>query len=374
MSPGHGKVSVLYLSSSSGPGGAEQMLCSLAASLDRTRFRPIVGLFRPGWLKEQCESLGIDIHIFPNGGMLHAEWVKACVRLIRREHVAIIHAHEFDANVHGTLVAFLTGTPIIATVHGKHYYWTALRRRIAYRVVSRYAAMVAVSHDLKDFIAQRVGIPRNRITVVHNGVSALPPISQEDVHICKAELEIPSDDQVIGIVGSLYSVKGHRYLFDAVPDVLERFPDTTFLVVGRGELEVALKEQVERLGVAKKVMFLGLRQDVSRLLAIMDIFALPSLSEGLSMAILEAMMAGKPIVATRVGGNPELIEEGRTGLLVEPENSQALVKALERLLESKQATRQMGMCGREKAQREFGVNEMVRQYAGLYMAHVRCVR
>jgi len=371
VSPGHAKVSVLYLSSSSGPGGAEQMLCSLAASLDRTRFRPIVALFRPGWLKEQCESLGIETYIFPSGGIFQSEWIKACVHLVRRENVTIIHAHEFDANVQGTLAAFLARTPIIATIHGKHYYWTALRRRIAYRFISRYATMVAVSHDLKEFIAQKLGIVRDRIKVVHNGVSPLPPISHEDANSFRTKLGIPPCDQVVGVVGSLYSVKGHRFLFEAVPCVLQRFPDTTFLIIGRGELEVALKEQVERLGVGKKVMFLGLRHDVPQLLAAMDIFALPSLSEGLSMAILEAMMAGKPVIATRVGGNPELIEEGRTGLLVESESSQALVKALEILLCNRDVARQMGIAGREKAQSEFGVDGMVRQYAALYMVHAK---
>lgn len=346
------------------------MLCSLAASLDRTRFRPIVALFRAGWLQEQCENLGIETHIFPNGGFLQSEWVKACIRLVRREKVAIIHAHEFDANVHGTLAAFLARTPIVVTIHGKHYYWTALRRRLAYRAISRYATVVAVSRDLKEFIAREVGITRDRITVVHNGVNPLSPISQEDRDHCRAELGIPPCDQVIGAVGSLYSVKGHRFLIDAVPQVLKRFPDTTFLIVGRGELEVALKEQTERLGVANKVMFLGLRQDVPRLLAVMDIFALSSLSEGLSMAILEAMTAGKPIVATRVGGNPELVEEGRTGFLVESQSSQALVTALEILLGNRDTARQMGLCGREKAGREYGVEGMVREYVALYEAHV----
>lgn len=366
---GGGKIPVLYLSSSSGPGGAERVLCSLAASLDRTRFRPIVGLFRAGWLQEQCENLGIETHIFPSGGFLQSEWIKTCVRLVRHEQIAIIHAHEFDANVHGTVAAFLARTPIVATIHGKHYYWTALRRRLAYRLISRYATVVAVSHDLKEFVAQEVGIARDRITVVHNGVNPLSSISQEDRDCCRVELGIPPCEQVVGAVGSLYPVKGHRFLIDAVPQVLRRFPDTTFLIIGRGELEAALKEQAERLGVASKVMFLGLRQDVPRLLAVMDIFALPSLSEGLSMAVLEAMTAGKPIVATRVGGNPELVEEGRTGLLVESQSSQALVTALELMLGSRDTARQMGACGREKARREYGVDGMVRQYVALYQAH-----
>lgn len=342
------------------------MLCSLAASLDRTRFRPIVALFRAGWLQEQCENLGIETHIFPSGGFLQSEWVKTCIRLVRREKVAIIHAHEFDANVHGTLAAFLARTPIVATIHGKHYYWTALRRRLAYRAISRYATVVAVSQDLKDFIEKKVGIGRERIKVIYNGVTPLPKYSEAERLACRAEFDIPEGDQIVGVVGSLYPVKGHRFLVEAIPRVLGRFPDTTFLFIGRGELEVPLKEHVQRLGVERKVLFLGLRQDVPRLLSLMDVFALPSLSEGLSMAILEAMTASKPVVATRVGGNPELVLHLETGLLVPSEDSLAFAKGLEQVLGDNALAQRMGLAGRRRAGQYFGLDTMVENYETLY--------
>lgn len=370
MSPGHEKVSVLYLSSSSGPGGAEQMLCSLAASLDRTRFRPIVGLFRPGWLKEQCEQQGIETHVFPVGGLLHGAWISACTRLVREERVALIHAHEFDANVHGTLVAAITGVPIVATVHGKHYYWTKFRRRVAYRFVSRFATMVAVSQNLKAFIGQKVGIDQTRIKVIYNGVKPLPEYSEGNILGCKAELGIPEGDQIVGVVGSLYPVKGHRFLVEAIPHVLAKFEHTTFLFIGRGELEVGLKEHVQKLGVEKKVLFLGLRQDVPRLLSLMDVFALPSLSEGLSMAILEAMTAGKPVVTTRVGGNSELVLHLETGMLVPPEDSQALAEGLERVLGDNALAQRMGLAGRGRAGQYFGLHTMVKNYETLYQGSI----
>lgn len=370
MSSGHGKVSVLYLSSSSGPGGAEQMLCSLAASLDRTRFRPIVGLFRPGWLKEQCEQQGIETHVFPVGGMLHGAWISACTRLVREERVALIHTHEFDANVHGTLVAAITGVPIVATVHGKHYYWTKFRRRVAYRFVSRFATMVAVSQNLKDFLGQKVGIDQTRIRVIYNGVNPSPEFLKGNILGYRAELGIPEGDQIVGVVGSLYPVKGHRFLIEAIPHVLAKFQRTTFLFIGRGELELDLKEHVQKLGIEKKVLFLGLRQDVPRLLSLMDVFALPSLSEGLSMAILEAMTAGKPVVTTRVGGNSELVLHLETGVLVPPEDSRALAEGLERVLGDNALAQRMGLAGRRRAAQYFGLHTMVKNYEMLYQGSI----
>lgn len=366
MSRRVGKLSVLYLSSSSGPGGAEQMLCSLASSLDRTQFRPIVGLFRPGWLMEQCEKRGIETHVFPIGGPLHGDWIRACTRVVRKERVALIHAHEFDANVHGALVATITRTPIVATVHGKHYYWSKFRRRLAYRLVSRFASMVTVSQNLKDFIAEKVGVDQSRIKVIYNGVKPSPEYSQADLIECRAELGIPGGDQIVGVVGSLYPVKGHRFLIEAIPNILAKFEGTTFLFVGRGELEGSLKELVRRLRVEKKVIFLGLRQDVPRLLSLSDVFVLPSLSEGLSMAILEAMTAGKPVVATRVGGNPEVVLHSQTGVLVPPEDSIALEEGLGQLLGDKALAEQMGLAGRKRAGQYFALSTMVENYQTLY--------
>jgi len=230
------------------------------------------------------------------------------------------------------------------------------------------ATMVAVSHDLKEFLADRVRIDRRRISVIHNGVGSLPSVAPNEADQCRRELGIPSGTQVIGVVGSLYPVKGHQFLLDALPSVVKRFPHIRLVVVGRGELEAELKARAQVLGLGEHVLFLGLREDVPRLLAIFDIFVLPSLSEGLSMAILEAMTSSKPVVTTRVGGNAELVEDGATGLLVEPRNPSALGQALEQLLADEGKATAMGRRGCEKALREFSVDRMARRYEDLYAA------
>lgn len=357
---------ILYLSTSSGPGGAERVISNLSASLDPARYRAILCLFRPGWIQEHTENRGVRTYVIPTQGMFDWRWVLRVKRLLKDEHVDLIHAHEFDANVQGTFVAALSGVPLVATVHGKNYFWEKLRRRLAYQWVSRNATMVAVSENLKQFIVEKVGVDSGHVKVVYNGVDLLPHCGPADIDQCRKELDLPTGDQIVGVVGNLYPVKGHQYLIAAIPAVLAKCPNTTFIFAGRGQLEGELKEQAHQLGVAQKVRFLGLRQDIPRILAVLHAFVLPSLSEGLSMAILEAMVAGKPVIATDVGGNPELVEDSETGYLVPSQNSQALADRLISLLMNRDRALQFGKVGQLRAQGQFSLRTMVREYQAIY--------
>ena len=338
----------------------------LAGTLDRNRFRSVACLPRPGWLKDQLERQGIDTHVLKMNGMFDLEWVRKACQLVRREGVSLIHAHEFDGVTHGSLVARLVGVPCVATVHGKNYYWERRRRRLAYRVVSRIATMVAVSEDLKRFITGTVGVPAERIKVIYNGQEVFPPVAPEQRRRLRAELGLEEDERVVGMVGSLYPVKGHEYLLAAIPQVLRSYPHTTFLIVGRGELDLPLKEKVNRYGLKNRVRFLGLRDDVPALLSLMDIFVLPSLSEGLSIALLEAMAAGKPVIATDVGGNAEVVVDGETGFLVPPRDSDGLAGKICLLLGGNPRSRRMEENSRRRVQQYFSFEAMVNKYQDLY--------
>ena len=196
------------------------MISTLTAALNRDQFRIIVGLFRPGWLQVECEVLGVKTFVMPLAGPLKLQWFRACLRLLRRERVALIHAHEFSAILCGWIVATLAGVPFVATVHGKNYFWEKLRRRVAYRLVSRHGTMVAVLQDLKRFVCEKVGIAEKRVQVIYNGVAQAQKVTVEEAQKCKAELGISGCYPVLGVVGSLYPVKGHRFLLDAMPEVL----------------------------------------------------------------------------------------------------------------------------------------------------------
>ena len=371
MSQSNTIKTILFLSTSSGPGGAERVISNLAASLDPAKYRAVLCLFRPGWIQERSESRGVRTYIIPTQGMMDWRWVLRVMKLLQQEQVDLIHAHEFDANVQGTFAAMMSGVPLVATVHGKNYFWEKSRRRLAYRWVSRRATMVAVSENLKQFIVEKVGVSTGRVKVLYNGVDALPHCDRAEVDECRKELGLPKDDQIVGVVGNLYPVKGHQYLIDSIPAVLESCPNTSFVFAGRGHLETELKVQVHRLGLDSRVHFLGLRQDIPRVLAMLDVFVLPSLSEGLSMAILEAMIAGKPVVATQVGGNPELVIDGETGFLVPPRDSQALASSVVTLLTNRQQAAQYAERGKHRAEGQFSLGTMVSSYQSLY---AECLR
>jgi len=344
------------------------MICSLAASLEQLGLRAIVGLFGPGWLQEQCESRGVAVRVLPIEGILGWVWFRECLKLVRQEGVSLIHAHEFSAIVYGWIVARLAGVQFVGTVHGKHYFWEKLRRRLAYRIVSRSGKLVAVSEDLKRFLISVVGLSEARIQVIYNGIENSFSMSDGDVNRCRTELDLKPGDPVIGTVGSLYPVKGHTYLLNAMPALIRQHPTVTLLLIGRGDLEVSLKEQARQLGIERQVRFLGLRNDIPRLLAIMDVFVLPSLSEGHSIALLEAMLAGRPVVASRVGGNAELVLEGETGILVPSKDPDALTEALHQLLDNRAMREAFGHRATRRVQQQFSARLMTDGYKRLYNA------
>lgn len=369
-----GLTTVLHLSSSSGPGGAEAVVATLASRLNASRYRSIVCLLRDGWLRERCEGLGLETHVIRLQGFLDLGWLRRFVALLNARNVALIHAHEFDANIYAALAGRLARVPLIATVHGRSYYSGSRKRRLAYRLVSRAAVMVAVSDDVKRFLSDAAGVSAKRVHVVRNGITPASSVPDETKAALRAELGIRGGESVVTVVGSLYEVKGHRYLFEAIPTILRSCPSTVLLVAGRGPMDARLREQVQTLGIAERVRFLGLRADVAALLAISDVFVLPSLSEGLSIAVLEAMAARRPVVATRVGGNPELIMDGETGLLVPPADPHALAMAVTSLLLRPGEARRLGDNALEHVRTSFSLTGMVGAYEAMYESVLRCPR
>ena len=292
--------------------------------------------------------------------------------LIRKKRVTLLHTHEFFMNTIGLAASWLTGIPLVATVHGKNYYPDRLRRRLAYRLVGKFAGqMVAVSDDVRDFLGQQVGIPKRRIRVVSNGVPVDEKSSDERLATLRESLGLNGHIRVVGTVGSLYPVKGHKFLIDAAVHVIRRCPDVIFLIIGRGGLREELEAKAIGLGVAPYIRFLGHRDDVSDLLTLCDVFVLPSLSEGMPLALLEAMSAGIPPVATRVGGVGEAVEHGKTGLLVPPGDSHSLAESITKVLEDRTLAKRIGSSARQDVVSRFSVSRMVDDYKEIYSGLIR---
>jgi len=360
-------TTILHLIETWDPGGAEKMLISLVTSLDTTHYRSVICLLKDGWLNRQLRHRGFDTVILPQRKGLDPGWIYQCMRLIRQKKVDLLHAHEFAMNFYGCIAARIMGIPIITTVHGKGYYADKWRRRFAYRFVSRNSLrMVAVSEDVRHFLITEVGASPDHLATIYNGIDPKPFTPSEEVAGIRKELGIEGTALVIGTIGSLYPVKGHGYLLNAAARVASVLPGAIFLIAGRGELLNPLQEEAGKLGIIKNVRFLGFREDIQAILQAMDLFVLPSLSEGLSLSLLEAMAAGKPVVATNVGGNPEVVLHGITGYLVPPKDPESLALRVVELLKDRSLAQQFGANGQRRVYERFRIEQMVKSYQELY--------
>jgi glycosyltransferase involved in cell wall biosynthesis len=266
---------------------------------------------------------------------------------------------------YGAWAARLAGVPHVITMHGGRYYAAHMRRRLALRLALALSdRMVAVSHRLAADLRRDLRVAASRVSVLPNGVRA------ERAHpgTVRDELGLGPGDRLLVSVGNLYPVKGHRHLIDALGLLRERNHEPHLAIAGRGDLADALTARAHHLGLADRVHLLGLRSDIPALLAAADAFVLPSLSEGLPLALLEAMFAGCPIVASEVGEVGAALGDGEAGLLVPAGDSAALANSLEKVLADPARAREMGERAARRAATEYDVAQMVRRYGALYEA------
>ena len=236
--------------------------------------------------------------------------------------------------------------------------------RFTYRqIVDR---VLTNSHLLRAGMCRFPWLPESRVTVVHNGVVVPNLIDQKEKNELRDEIALPLEANVIAAGGRLATQKGFKYLLDALVTVKSRIPNIFLMLLGDGELRTTLEEQANRLGLRDCILFLGHRSDVPRLLPAADLFVLSSLYEGIPNIVMEAMAAGLPVVATAVGGVPELIEDGRSGILVKSESSTELSSAICKLLEDREKLYSMGRNGRQRVQDHFSIERMVDGVEGLF--------
>jgi glycosyltransferase involved in cell wall biosynthesis len=358
-----GRRHVLQLIETGGPGGAERVLVSLTAALSaEPGYRASAGLLKTGWLEAELERRALPVHRFRLKSPLDPGLVFDLARYLRRERVTLVHAHEFTMNVYGAAAAWCCRVPVIATVHGRGYYAGARRRLAALRLAAASGAiLVAVSSDIQQFLKDRLGL--DTVRRVPNGIDLQRPASGKR-EMGRRALGLGPEPIVIGTIGNLYPVKGHRVLLAALAR-LESRPHLA--IAGRGKEEAALRAQAEELGIADRVHFLGYREDTPDLLAAFDIYALPSLFEGQSLALIEAMAAGLPIAATAVGGNPEVLGRSEEeGLFVRADDASALARAIERLMADPELRSRLGRAALTRARAEFGLETMLGRYRTLY--------
>ena len=297
------------------------------------------------------------------------------VRLIRAERLQVVHTHMSKAGVLGRIAARLCGVPVVIhTPHGHVFHSYSSRAKTALFIwAERWCArwcrrlITLTEHCKQDHLDFGIA-PIEKFVTIHSGVDFAPFLAARGKREeTRRSLDISEGTVVIGTVGRLVPIKGQCHLLEAFARLRDAVDlPLLLMLVGDGELHDDLTAQARTLGIEDCTRFLGLRKDVPELLTAMDVFALPSLNEGMGRVLVEAMALELPIVASRVGGIPDVVIEGETGLLVESANPAELASALKRLVESPEEARRLARAGRAHAVPGFGVESMVDQIAALY--------
>ncbi len=365
-----GPVAVMI--ESDGPGGAESTVLSLANGLAERGIdvHPTVFSGGEGWLSARLQAAGHTVHFPRISRPVDAALAMRMASWVRSRKLAVLHAHEFTMGFYAGVAGALARTPHVLTMHGGTGFAAATRRRMALGLSARRAAaVVGVSESTCEHLASALSISPSRVEFVPNGVLHLP--GNRDA--TRASLGLTGADQLVLAVGNLYPVKGHTTLIAAATQLAARegLPPWRIAVAGRGNEERALREQIAAAGLEDRVQLLGLRSDIPHLLAAADGWVMPSLNEGLPLALLEAMLAGLPIIASAVGGIPKLVLPGQTGTLVPPGDADALSGALEAMLRAPQWAQHAGRAGRTLAQEQYGFDAMIDRYLQIYRRAVR---
>lgn len=350
-------------------GGTEAHVLELASRVDRRTIEVLVCSLKPlGCLGDELRARGVRVVSLDGLGKFDLRVLSRLWRVIKTEQPDVIQAFLFWANIAARLVGYLAKTiRVISSYHDEVVPESRLNRAVDRLTMNWTKYVVCCSEAVRRSVEQRIGGEKEQFVVIPFGVETS---RFGDAGMMAGEvLGLQKGLPVIGTVCRLVEPKkGLRFLLEAMAH-LEREaakPVCQLLIVGEGPAEEALRSLGEQLGIASRVVFSGMRRDIPRLLSLIDIFVLPSLYEGFGIAILEAMAAGKPVVATTVGGIPEFVVPGESGLLVQPGDSVALAAAIRQLLAQPERAKVMGRRGQEHVRKHYSIESVVRQHEQLY--------
>ena len=371
------EVHVCHIAMGDGWAGAEVQLATLATELVKiAHLRLSVILFNEGRLASELRKLGIPVVIIPESAQSPREVLRNVIAYCRIHKFDIIHTHKYKDSLIGIWAAARCGiSKVVRTIHGltEPFEGLSALRMHLYEMCDRFATgfradrVIAVSTQIEKVLQARFGC--DRVVQIYNGINldALDGerMSQADV---RAKLGLKPSDHVIGTIGRLVAVKGQDQLLIAAQHLAHIYRDLHVVVVGEGPLMDRLLAQAKDLGIGDRLHLLGHRDDTYDLMRALDVFVLPSLHEGIPMVILEALALQRPIVASQVGGIPEVITDGVHGLLVPVGDSGSIAQACERLLTDRLLAESCGRAGRRRVEQHFSSRSMAEQVAELYQS------
>jgi glycosyltransferase involved in cell wall biosynthesis len=369
-------VLTLALDAGSGYGGAERLAYEFALRLDPSRFRSFLCTIRAAF-PDRREATARDREALAEASVGFVElnqrlpfpatpaaW-RELYALMRRESIDVVHAHMPRASVPGAIVARLARVPVVIShEHGSTLEGKTMRRFLDRNVVARMSTVVlAVSEWDRRQLIELQGMPPERIQVFSNGI-VTPPEEGPDV---RPELGVPEGLPLIGSVGRLYEQKGYEYLVEAVAVLKRRGRRLRCLILGLGPEEQRLRDLIAELDVHEEVQLTGRRADAIDVVRALDVAVLPSRWEGSPLVVMEYMALGAPIVATAVGGVPEMIEDGVHGLLVAPQDPEALAAGIERVLADRALGRRLGAAARSRQRERYDLSVVEHRLEQLYV-------
>jgi glycosyltransferase involved in cell wall biosynthesis len=355
-------------------GGGQTALLLLAENLDRSRFEVAISSGGDGPLADQARQKGITYIPISLGKRLSLGPLKEIAAVLREHKIDILHTHGGIAGLYGRSAARRARTPaVVHTLHGIHYlhYRNPFLRRLYVLLERRWSRstdrlILVCQSDFRQARKHRLA-SEEKMIVILNGTDVRMDVAADDIARLRGELAWPSGRPVVGTVARLHRQKGVVSLLRAAPKILSAYPEARIAVVGDGPKGGSLRREAQRLNLEDRFLFLGERKDAALVLSLFDIFVLPSLWEGLPFVLVEAAALGKPIVATAVDGVPEMLEDGKTGLLVPPNDASALAGAVIRLLGDRDEARRLGETARRLVPPRFPLRRMIDQTQNLYL-------
>ncbi len=358
---------VLYIVSSFKSGGTETQLLEILRRMDRRKFRPYVLCFRKeGGLLPLVEELGVEIREAGFDSLFTvraARFFRSLTRWIDERSIGILHGFHFHGNLYGALLKLMRRRLRLVVCEQGLYGPESLRADAGRWFYYRAADVVLVNCEaVRRILVERDRLHPSRIGIIYGGVDTAKFPFRNGSGARSRDAQGP----VVGCVGRLHPDKGQVVLARAARRIVESLPGARIVMAGEGPQRAELERAVAESGVADHVSLLGDRRDIPAVLAGMDLLVLPSLNEGFANAALEGMSTGLPVVVSDAGGNPEVIDEGRTGLVVPRGNPEALATAVVKICSDREQARRMGEAGRERVMAIFGVNHLVTRHEQLY--------
>ena len=358
---------IAILNETVGVGGAETLILQLAEEL-AARGRRIVCVLpdKDGWLTDEIHLRGFPLYTFRIRHPFDTELVRQLCTSLTSEGVDVVHSHEFAMGIFGTAVAGMLRRPHVITMHGNQTILDDLKHRVLLRWALRNSdATVAVSQATKAHMVKRLNVAPEAIHVIRNGV----PVRQGDRETTRDSLGVDPGHVLLLATGSLVERKGFHVLVQALALLCQgtgTMAPWKLVIAGEGSFRSELQTRINALQLQERVQLLGYRSDIPNLQAAADIFVMPSLWEGLPLAVLEAMSVGNPVVASRTSGIPEAINDGEDGLLVPPGEAESLANALASLIFDREKRSRLGSAALRRALNQFTITRMADDYESLY--------